>query len=170
MMARLDCRAARGFCAIGGFVALILTIGCSEKQGKSEHRFVEDVFVQGVCSEDHATLSGNYQGEIVHWYKVATQTHSRYGSVVNLDSQDVESMLRHIKDPSQYVPPFIIAFNNLSENDIAGSEFTLHGVSEHDDDGGGFKATCKLAVTQRLDHLPTAQERAAMARERKKSP
>jgi hypothetical protein len=150
-----------------GCVVLLLTGGCGQKPRKSEYRFVEDVFVQGVCSEDHTTVSGNYQGEIVHWDKVGTQTHSRFGSVFNLDSLDVEKMYKHIKNPSQYVPPFGIAFSNLSETDIARSQFTLHGLSEHDDDhGGGLNATCELTVTKRFDHLPTAQERAAMARQR----
>jgi hypothetical protein len=140
-------------------VVFLLFIGCGQKQHKTEYRFIEDVFVQGGCSEDHTTVSGNYVGDIVDWYKVATQTYSRYGSVVNLDSQDVKNMSQHFRNPTQYVPPFIIAFNKLSENDTAGSEFTLHGISERDEDGGGFNATCRLTVIKRFDHLPTAQER-----------
>jgi hypothetical protein len=150
---------------LAAVASVLLLIGCSQKQHKSENRFIDDVFVRGVCSEDHTTVSSNYEGDITDWYKLATQTHFRSGIVFNLDSQDVDKMLQHFSNPSQYVPPFEIAFSNLSENDIAGGEFTLHGVSDRDDDGGGgFNATCRLKVTKRFDHRPTAQERAAMRR------
>ena len=122
----------------------------------SKYQFIEDVFVQGGCSEDHTTVSSTYQEDIVHWYNILAKTHSRYGSVTNVDA---DRIIKQIKEPNRYQAPFIIEFNDLSEKDIAGSEFILHGISETDQGGNGFDATCKLTVTKRQDHLPTDQER-----------
>ena len=144
----------------GGFVVLLVAVGCTQKPAESKYRFIEYVFVEGQCSEDHTTVSGRYQGEIVDWLTIATRTHARYGSVHDFDSTDVVRMSQHIKEPHRYEPPFAIAFENLSESDIAGSQFTLHGVSSREEGNEGFNATCSLTVTKRLDHLPTAAERA----------
>jgi hypothetical protein len=162
----MDTRTTLNIFTVGSVAVMFMMLGCSPKEKKAEHRFIEDTFVEGQCSEDHTTVSSNYQGEIVHWLTIATNIHARYGSVHDFDSLDVEKMSQHIKEPSRYQPPFAIAFSNLSESDIAGSEFTLHGVSEQDDHGGGFNATCKLTVTKRLDHLPTNAERAEIVKRR----
>jgi hypothetical protein len=162
----MEPRAIQMFHAIGAAAILSLIVGCSPKQKPAESRFIEDIFVEGRCSEDHTTVSSRYEGEIVHWLKISNQAHSRYGFVNDFDSLSIENVSERMKDPNHYQPPFAIAFSNLSENDIAGSEFTLHGVSEHDDHGGGFNATCNLKVFGRLDHLPTDLERAEVLKHR----
>jgi hypothetical protein len=136
-------------CVIGCIAPLLLLFGCSQKQAESKYRFIEDVFVQGECSEDHTIVSGNYEGDIVHWYNIATKAHSRYGFVSNTDPDWTR---QRVENPNRYAPPQIISFSNLSEKDIADSEFTLHGIS--DEESNGYFSTCKLTVTKRQDHLP----------------
>ena len=142
--------------AVLAVVAVTMT-GCGEEKKvlPPEHRFIEYVKVEGTCSEDHARVGGRYAGSIVDWYNITTNRHDRYGSVTDFDSMSVERLKQHMADEYVYTPPFIISFRDLSTEAIAGTALTLHGISKRvGETGGGFWATCQLAVTERLDHLP----------------
>ena len=140
--------------ALGGLI-----VGCSEKPKASPYEFVEWIDVGGVCQEDHATLFGHYSGDLVHWRNKTTGESDRYGSVVNTDGEDPALMTDKIQHPSHYYPPFSVKFKGISAAAFQSQNFVLHGISDDTDHGGGYDATCTLAVKRRLDHLPTDDER-----------
>jgi len=142
-------------------ISLALVAGCEKPQ--DEYKFVQFMKVEGECSEDHVKQVAKYKGEIVHWFNVTKNSHSRYGSVHNEESLDVEKMLEGIQDPYKYRPPFIIVFEDLEQEEISGEQLKLKGISDHIGTGEGsgpqYWATCTLRVVQRLDHLPSDEQR-----------
>jgi hypothetical protein len=141
----------------GGVFLMLLCLSCSKTPDVPDFHFVGALLVEGECTEDKSTVAGRYQGDIVDWYNLSRQTHSRYGSVTNIDAM---SRMQQFTDPHGYQPPNNIGFDNLSSNDISGDELVLNGLSGREaSPGNALRATCKLAVTKRLDHLPTPAER-----------
>lgn len=137
----------------------VLVMGCSQSAKPSPFQFVEWVQVDGVCQEDHANEAGHYSGELVDWRNKSTGASSRYGSVINFDSMDVNTMAAEIRQPYRYHPPFSVDFNSIAASDFDAQAMVLHGVSDDPKHGGGYAATCHLTVQRRLDHLPTDKER-----------
>jgi len=142
-------------------ISLALVAGCEKP--RDEYKFVEFIKVEGECSEDHVKQLAKYKGEIVHWFNVTRNSHSRYGSVHNEESYDLEQTLESIHDPYKYRPPFTIDFDDLKQEEISGEQLNLKGISEHtgtgEDSGPQYWATCTLRVVQRFDHFPSDEER-----------
>lgn len=137
---------------------IVVVAGCNRQSQKSSYEFVEWAEVKGTCFEDHVRKSANYKGDLVHWRDKNTGTSSRYGSVTNWE------VLSKSKNPYDYEPPFIVSFENVSQEQFSASSFILHGISEQASSGTNvkspeYKATCELYVTRRLDHLPSDSER-----------
>jgi hypothetical protein len=135
--------------------------GCAPPEKPPSHVLLQWLQADGVCREDHATQTGNYTGDFVTWKNNGSGAVSGYGSVTNRDAMTEEAMSAKIKDPFAYRPPFIIVFQDISDTDFKSESLTLHGISEDEKNHLAYKATCKLIVRRRLDHLPTDAERRA---------
>jgi hypothetical protein len=139
----------------------ILLIGCKREEKKDEYKFIEYIKVEGIGGDDHARIKGKYEGEIVHWYNVTKDTHSRYGSVsyIHKDTDDyVNNVIDSVKNPHKYKPPHIIDFQDLKPEDLIGDELLLKGISKHLDYDKQYEATCALKVIERLDYFPSSEE------------
>ncbi len=138
-------------------ISSIFLIGCRKEEKKDEYKFIEYIKVEGICGEDHAKTQGKYSGEIVHWYNVTKDTHSRYGFVSHWSS--IEERFSNAKDPYKYTLPFTIEFHNLRPEDLVGDELHLKGISSRTDSDKENRATCVLKVIERLDYLPSLKEK-----------
>lgn len=126
--------------------------GCFKKEPKDKHEFIERVEVEGVCYEDHVKEKGSYSGNFVHWYNNTKGTHSRYGSIFLKDRMSAEMMQENIMNPHKYFLPNIISFDSIPQSVFSQAKMDIKGLS--DSGGKKYEATCELAVTKRLDHIP----------------
>lgn len=151
-MAGLTDAAARAALSI----ALCTGIGScgGEEKPQGVHRRIGEVLVKGSCLQDHANVAGEYEGSIVHWYKVSTAEHFA-GGFVTQSGDLVEDLLERAHDRHAYYPPFSVDFRIVSPEILKADEFVLHGVSkeddgdENEDEEPEYHTTCNFRVVKR---------------------
>jgi hypothetical protein len=126
---------------------------------------IEYIEVAGECAEDHVKDSAPYTGRIQHSRHVTTGDHAVVGSVFHSRDYTDEARTGRLSDPYRYEPPSSITFTHLRPADVQGDILHLTGVSDVGADEEsrrlGYRATCTLRVTRRLDHRPSQQEEIA---------
>jgi hypothetical protein len=153
----------RSNCLISICVGLTLIfLSCTQSSQKDEYKFIEYIKVEGTCYEDHVRQSAPYSGSFVHWYNKTEEKHRRYGGVIHTEYVTKEGIRQQIQRPYRYFPPLSVDLWNIPKEQFELSEMTLHGISKHTSEVDSeervrYESTCRLKVTERLDHLPSIQ-------------
>lgn len=130
----------------------LLSVSCGEDKPKNHYSLKEVIDLEGTCSEDHATASAKYEGQVVRWQTDETGELSTYGSVTRA-GDIVQRVVDEATHPTAYHPPFMISFDHITI-DTSAAAWSLHGVSDSKGDiARGFDSTCELKVVKRGTEL-----------------
>jgi len=117
----------------------------------------EEISVRGICAEDHVGVVGEYSGRF--WRKMDSRGNaSAYGSVYTFRMPSGQEIMDRVLNPGKYELPSGITFLSIPFDTLSSDEFLSSGLTDAKDGERKFRATCRFAVTERVDKIREMEE------------